>query len=274
MWQVSEGTIHLPKVKCNDINICYEVQGKGYPIAMIMGLSANMDWWDPNLIAQVSKKYRAVTFDNRGAGRTDAPKIDYSIKMFADDTAKLLDSLKIEKAHILGISMGGMIAQEFALDYPQRVEKLVLCSTNCGASKSVQPGPKVLGVLMSGGAGKAEDIVKNTIPLLFTEDFMKKNPAYMKQVTDQLMKAPITPDAFTRQVKAIMAWDTYARLPRIKAPALVMHGKKDILVPPENAKIIADRIPGAKLAYFENSGHGLFSVELDKVLGTLFQFLA
>jgi pimeloyl-ACP methyl ester carboxylesterase len=264
----------LPKVKCNDINICYEVKGKGFPLAMVMGLSANMDWWDPKLIEQISRKYKTVIFDNRGAGRTDAPKIDYSIKMFADDTAKLLDNLKIEKAHILGISMGGMIAQEFALNYPQRVEKLVLCSTTCGASKSVQPGPKVLGVLVSGGSSTAEMIVKNTIPLLFTEDFIKSNSAYMKQVTEQLMRAPITPDAFTRQIKAIMAWDTYARLPKIKSPTLVMHGKKDILVPPENAKIIADRIPGAELAYFEKSAHALFSQETDKVISTLLQFLA
>jgi pimeloyl-ACP methyl ester carboxylesterase len=241
---------------------------------MIMGLSANMDWWDPKLVEETSKKYKTVVFDNRGAGRTDAPKIDYSIKMFADDTAKLMDSLKIQKAHVLGISMGGMIAQEFALTYPQRVEKLVLCSTNCGASKSVPPAPKILNLLMGGASGTSEDIIKNTIPILFTEDFIKSNPDIMKVVTERLMKAPIAPDAFTRQVKAIMVWDTYARLPKIKAPTLVMHGKKDILVPPENAKILADRIPGAKLAYLEKSAHALFSQETDKVVDTLLKFLA
>jgi pimeloyl-ACP methyl ester carboxylesterase len=271
---VTEETVHLPKVKCNDINICYEVQGKGFPLVMIMGLSANMDWWDPKLIEETSKKYKIAIFDNRGAGRTDAPKIDYSIKMFADDTAKLMDNLKIQKAHILGISMGGMIAQEFALTYPQRVEKLVLCSTSCGGTKSVPPGPKVLSLLMGGAAKTPEDIVKNTIPVLFTEDFIKSNPAFIKVVTERLMKAPIGLDAYTRQVKAIMAWDTYARLPKIKAPTLVMHGKKDILIPPENAKILAERIPGAKVAYFEKSAHALFSQETDKVISTLLQFLA
>ncbi len=264
----------MPKVKCNDINVCYEVQGKGFPLVMIMGLSANMDWWDQSLIEEISKKYKTLIFDNRGAGRTDAPKIDYSIKMFADDTARLMDNLKIQKAHILGISMGGMIAQEFALTYPQRVEKLILCSTNCGASKSVQPAPKILNLLMSGASGTPEEIVKNTIPILFTEDFVKGSPDYMKRVTEQLMKAPITQDAFTRQVKAIMAWDTYTQLPKIKAPTLVMHGKKDILIPPENAKILADRIPGAKLAYFEKSAHALFSQETDKVVNTMLKFLA
>jgi pimeloyl-ACP methyl ester carboxylesterase len=241
---------------------------------MIMGLNANMDWWDPSLIAQLSKKFKTVMFDNRGAGRTDAPKIDYSIKMFADDTARLLDTLKIQKAHVLGISMGGMIAQEFALNYPERVEKLVLCSTNCGASKSVQAEPKVLNLLMAGASAKPEDIVKNTIPVLFTEDFIKSNPDYIKKVTEAILKAPMTLDASMRQLKAIMAWDSYARLPKIKSPTLVMHGKKDILIPAQNAKIIADRIPGAKLAYFEKTGHALFSQETDKVLETLLQFLA
>jgi pimeloyl-ACP methyl ester carboxylesterase len=95
----------------------------------------------------------------------------------------------------------------------------------------------------------------------------------MSAVTQQLLKAPIPADAYQRQIGAILNFDTYQRLPKIKAATLVMHGKKDILVPPENAKIIADKIPGAKLVYFENSGHALFSQEPEKVNKTLLEFL-
>lgn len=262
------------KGKCGDIDVCYDVRGEGFPLVMIMGLGGNMDWWDPRLIRGTSKRYRTVMFDNRGAGRSDAPDIDYSIRMFADDTAKLMDNLTMQKAHVLGISMGGMIAQEFVLAYPERVEKLVLCSTNCGASQSVPPAPRVLDSLSGWASETLDDMIKNIVSILFTNDFIKGNPVYMKLVTEQILKVPIAPDAFMRQVKAIMAWDSYARLPDIRVPTLVMHGMKDVLIPPENARILADKIPGAKLAYFEKSAHALFSQETDTVVNTLLEFLA
>jgi len=264
----------LPKVKVGDIDVYYEVHGDGFPLVMIIGLSANIDWWDPRVMQETSKRYKTVIFDNRGAGRTDKPKVPYTIKMFANDTAGLMDALKIECAHILGISMGGMIAQEFALNHPEKVEKLVLCSTYCGASKSVQPSPQVLGLLMKPREGMTdEEVVKNWFPLLLTDDFVKSNPSFLSFATQQLLKAPTPPDAFQRQMGAILSFDTYQRLPEIKAATLVMHGKKDILIPPENAKIIADRIPGAKLVYFENSAHALFSQEPETVNKTLLEFL-
>ena len=134
----------MPKTKSNDINIYYEVHGKGFPLVMIMGLGGNVFQWDPTLIREMSKRYKTVIFDNRGAGRTDAPKIDYSPKMFADDTVRLMDELKMQKAHILGLSMGGGIAQEIALSYPQRLEKLILCCTSCGESRYIPQPPELI----------------------------------------------------------------------------------------------------------------------------------
>jgi pimeloyl-ACP methyl ester carboxylesterase len=259
-------------VKCNDINVYYEIKGNGFPLVMIIGLMANVDWWDPRLIEEASKKYKMIMFDNRGAGRTDAPKIEYSIKMFADDTVKLMDNLKIQKAHIFGISMGGMIAQEIAATYPQRIEKLVLCSTNCGGTKQVLASPQVLANLATGAQQTTEQIVKNTIPAIFAEDTIKRNPEFIKQYTGRLMKHPSTPDGFGRQVRTFLTWDVYDRLPKIKIPTLVMAGKKDILIPPQNAKIIADRIPGAELVYFDKSAHMIFE-DLDKMISTFLQFL-
>jgi pimeloyl-ACP methyl ester carboxylesterase len=241
---------------------------------MIMGLSGNTDWWDPRLVHDTLKRHKTVIFDNRGAGRTDKPKVAYTIKMFADDTVGLMSALKIERAHILGISMGGMIAQEFALNHPDRVEKLVLCSATCGTSHSVQPYPQALDVLMRPREGMThEEVVKTWIPLLFTEDFVKTNASYLSAATQQALRAPITADAYQRQIGAILNFDTYERLPKIKAATLVMQGKKDIIVPPQNARIIADRIPGARLVYFENSGHALFSQEPENVNKALLEFI-
>ena len=262
----------MNSAKCNDINICYDVLGGGFPLVMITGLGSNMDWWDQRLLDQTSKKFRTIIFDNRGAGSTDAPKIDYSIKMFADDTRELMDTLKIERAHVLGTSMGGMIAQEFVLSYPKRVEKLVLCSTSCGGDKAIRAAPEVLNLLFKTEAKTLENRINDIVGVLFTTDFIIANPDYVKRMKEKIMRAPTPPDAHARQLRAIIAWGSYSRLPEIKVPALVMHGRKDKLIPPENARILCDQIPGAELAYFENSAHGLFS-QAPEAISTLIGFL-
>lgn len=264
----------MPKVTVNDIQIYYEVQGEGFPLVMIMGLSANVDWWDPRMIQELSKKFKMVMFDNRGAGRTDVSNREYTLKLFADDTAGLMDALGISRANVFGVSMGGMIAQELVLNYPEKVEKLVLCSTNCGGTKSVPPSEEVLGMLTADrSAFSPEEIVRMWIPLLFTEDFIKKNPDLVELSIRQMLRAPISNEAFTRQLNAIMEFDTYERLPQIKVPTLVLQSKRDALVPPENGPILAKAIPNAKLVYFENSAHGLIE-EMDRVISVLLDFFA
>jgi len=263
----------MPKVKVNDIQVYYEVHGKGFPLIMIMGLGGNLDWWDPRLIQELSKKFKTVIFDNRGAGRTDLSDKRYSIRLFADDTAGLMDALKISRAHVLGISMGGMIAQELILNYPEKVEKLVLCSTFCGGPKAVQPSQEALAPLADRGGLSQEEIARLTIPLLFTEDFIKKNPDLVELTVQQILKAPISTEAFMQQANAIAEFNTYDRLSQIRTPTLILHGKQDILVPPENGSILAKAIPNAKLVYFKNSAHGL-TEEMEKMIPILLDFLA
>jgi len=198
----------------------------------------------------------------------------YDIRLFADDTAGLMDALGIPRAHVLGISMGGMIGQELVLNYPEKVEKLVLCSTNCGGTKSVQPSEDVTGMLMADRSGVSmEEIARMTIPLLLTEDFIKKNPDFVELTIQQALKVPISNEAFMLQLNAIMEFGTYDRLPQIKAPTLILHGKQDILVPPRNGSILAEAIPNAKLVYLEKSGHTL-AEEMREVISLLKDFLA
>jgi pimeloyl-ACP methyl ester carboxylesterase len=270
---VKEGEAAMPKVKVNDINIYYEVHGKGFPLVMIMGWSANSDWWDPRLIQELSKKYKLVMFDNRGAGRTDISEMKYSIKLFADDTVGLMDALGISRANIMGLSMGGMIAQELVLNYPEKVGKLVLCSTFCGGAKAVNPSQGVLETFMlNGSTFSPEQVARMTIPLIFTEDSIKNNPDLIKFSTQQILKAPISFKAMVGQFRSVLKFDTYDRLAQIKVPTLVLHGKQDILIPPENGSILAKAIPNAKLVYFENSAHGLVE-DVDKVISVLLDFL-
>ncbi len=172
----------MPKVGVNDIQIYYEVHGEGFPLIMIHGLGANTDWWE-RWVTELSKKFMTVIFDNRGAGRTDVSDRRYTIRLFADDTAGLMDNLGISRAHVLGLSMGGMIAQELVLNYPQKVEKLVLCSTNCGGRKRVPPSKDVMGRLMADRSTLSEkEKAKMDSNESLTEDFAKKNPDLVERM--------------------------------------------------------------------------------------------
>ncbi|MCP4763094.1 MAG: alpha/beta fold hydrolase, partial [archaeon] len=191
--------------------------------------------------------FKTIIFDNRGAGRSEKPKSEYSIKIFADDIIGLMDVLNIKKAHVLGISMGGMIAQEVALNYPERVEKLIICSSNCGGNKQIIPSKQVLNILTKDKRGMTlEEVTEETIFLVFSQDFIKDHPSVINEEKKKMMKYPIPARSFLKQYKAIMKFSSGRRLNKITIPTLVMHGKEDILVPPENSVIIAKSIPNAK----------------------------
>jgi len=211
----------LPKVKVNDINIYYEIHGDGFPLVMIRGLGSNIDWWNPEFLEAMSKNFKTIIFDNRGAGKTDKPDIEYSIEMFADDTIGLMDVLDIERAHVLGLSIGGETIQEIVLKYPERVEKLVLCATTCGGYRSVAPSPEVVETLMKGAEG-LDERAEQTIQLTFTEEFIKNNPDVIERERQVILNNP-TPDfSFQRQLGAAMKFNAGRRLKNVNTPTLIV----------------------------------------------------
>jgi pimeloyl-ACP methyl ester carboxylesterase len=247
-------------VKVNDINMYYEIHGEGFPLLMIRGLSSDVYRWPLRLIKELSKNFKVVLFDNRGAGRTDKPDIEYSIKMMAEDTIGLMICLSIEKAHILGYSMGGSIAQEISLSYPEKVTKLILCSAGCGGPKSIPASKDVRKELASDREGlSAEDLLRNWLPIYFTENFIQNKPDEVEDYIRKSLLAPIPPYAFKHQLAAVFSFNSYERLKNIKSPTLMISGKEDILVPHENSILLAENIPGAKLSLLDNLGHGLFT---------------
>ncbi|NHI92222.1 MAG: alpha/beta hydrolase [Candidatus Lokiarchaeota archaeon] len=264
----------MPFIKVNDIKMYYEVHGEGFPFVMIMGLTANVDWWDAPTIEKLSKFYKVIIFDNRGAGRTDKPKMDYSIKLFADDTIELMKALKIQKTHMFGISMGGMIAQELALNYPKQVEKLILCATHCGLSKTILASPEVMEVLTKSRANPTpEEIAKDTIPLLYPKDFIEKNPDLIKDSLEMMTKHPIPLFAYQLQLAAIMKFDACRRIKKLNKSTLIIHGTKDILIPTGNAHILEKRIPNAKKILIDGAGHGLVRQEPEILTRLMLEFL-
>jgi len=247
----------MPTVKANDINIYYEIHGDGEPLLMIQGYGQYSGHWT-TLIPPFSKEYRVIIFDNRGTGRSDKPEIPYTMKMMAADAKGLLDALGIDRAHVFGISMGGMIAQEFALNYPERVISLILGCTECGGPKTVIPSKEALEFLFSPEIAKlpVAERARQTAPWLWSKEFIDKHPEAVDMYVAITLKYPTPPHGFSGHAQAIAGHDTYERLPQIKAPTLVIAGDADRLIPPDNSKIIASRIPGAELVIIPNAGHG------------------
>ena len=264
----------MPKIKVNDIQMCYEVKGEGFPLVMIMGWQGNLDWWNPHLIEGLSKNFKVVTFDNRGTGSTDVSDKEFSIRLFADDTVGLVNALGISQANILGLSMGGAVAQELAINYPEKVKKLILYSTACGSAKSVSMSQETIAMLRRASAGgmSAEEYVRGAIQFIYTNEFIDNNPDFVELQVQRMLKAPTSPEVVMRQTGAMMNFDSYDRLPRIKAPTLVLSGKRDVLNPSENGPILAKAIPNAKLVCFEKSAHGL-AEEMGEVLKVITEFL-
>lgn len=248
----------MKKARVGDIDICYQVMGSGHPLILIMGLTANMDWWDPELLDQLSSRYRLLLFDNRGAGRTDAPEGEFSIEQFANDTAGLMEAVGIDHANVLGVSMGGMIAQELVLSHPEKVDKLILCATFCGGEKAVYADREVL-MKMVDRSGTPEQQVRKTVTLLFPEDWLKEHEDYFRDFFRRYSIAPVTEENAMRQFMATVTFNTYDRLPTVQKPTLIACGTEDVLVPAANSKILAERIPGTRLVEFEDAGHGFIN---------------
>jgi pimeloyl-ACP methyl ester carboxylesterase len=227
--------IAVPKVKVDDIQIYYEVKGEGFPLIMIQGLSRSLDGWDPRLIEALSKEFKLVMFDNRGAGRTDISDTEYTMKLFANDTAGLMNALGISKAHMLGISMGGMIAQELALSYPEKAAKLVLCSTGSqwcfsqeaarilsAVSESSQEELTRMLLSFKFASDFPRDFVRKNpfVVILFTSDFVKEHPDLVELLVLRAAKHPISKEGWMRQLNAMRGFNTHERLQKISVPTL------------------------------------------------------
>ncbi len=257
----------------DDIKIFYKILGDGFPLLMIHGLSDNSDNWDPILTRGLSERYKIVLFDVPGSGRSELSNKEPSIKLFADETSNLMDTIGISKAHVLGISLGGMIAQELVLNYPKKVEKLVLCSTQCGRSRQILASMKASQPPIGNRAALfREDAVRNSVKFLFTEEFIKNNPSYIEDHIQRRLSAPASKKGLMGQIKAAMNFSTCERLSRINVPTLILHGKKDVGFPPEKGLVLAEAIPNAKLVFLENSAHYLRE-DAEKVLETIINFL-
>lgn len=264
----------MPKLKVADVSLHYDVYGSGEPLLMIMGLGASSAAWDPELVQELSKSFRTITFDNRGTGQSDKPDQPYSIEMFADDAAGVLEGLDVDRAHIFGVSMGGMISQEFALRHPNRTATLTLGCTTAGGANSVPPPAESLKVLTAPRVGVApEEIIRRGWPLSYTSSYIERNRDRLEARIPRLLEHPTPPFAFQRQLEGTYTLKTWERLPNINAPTLVVTGAEDVLIPAKNSELIAGQIPGSRLHLIPNAGHGFFTEALGEFLEVFVPFV-
>ena len=267
----------MPEVRASEVNIYYRVQGKGEPLVLIMGLGAECGDWILQACA-FKRYYRVVTFDNRGVGKSDKPSEPYTIKTMAGDTVGLMDYLGIGKAHLLGVSMGGMIAQEVAINHPERVRKLILVSTNAGRDEKGGHSPELLRAM-----GLKEDFSEGDIVSADMGKVMASLNAHaFSGGAIKLMAVPFCwirgklfgIEGLRGQFEAAMSHSTLDRLHLIKAPTLVMAGTEDRIVPSSSADILASRIPNARLVKIEGGSHTLVAEKRGRFNREVLDFLA
>jgi len=259
-------------VESNGQKLYFEVHGEGDPLLLIMGLGGDATGWMLQIPA-FSRYFKVVAFDNRDVGRSSSAKGSYSIADMAEDTAGLMDALGIEKAHIVGGSMGGAIAQELVLCHPDKVHKLILaCTMGQFARFRIHMLEPAIFIKEHDPTNKV--FLTEMLFQCMTHNFLKNSEAVDGMLN--LMQNPPFPqstEAFVRQANAIRTFDALARLGAVKAPTLVLVGDQDILTPPWAARELAEAIPGAKLQILEGGAHGFFWEIPEKTNRAIIEFL-
>lgn len=273
----------MPNIRANGIELHYESFGQGEPILLIMGIGAQMIQWDEDFCLALSMQgFRVIRFDNRDVGqsqilnqlgtpdlnrvllqkalgrRVDAP---YTLDDMADDAAGLLDALEIDRAHVVGMSLGGMVAQCMALRHPRRLRSLCVLMSSPGDLLATLPLPKAFLALIHRPEGKGEQAaVSYQLNLFKTVSFAPHQTPEprLRELAALHFKRGAHPRGFMRQFAAILASEgRLKKLSRIRVPTLVIHGSRDPLILPLAGRLIAARIPGARLEILAGVGHDL-----------------
>jgi pimeloyl-ACP methyl ester carboxylesterase len=260
----------MPFVENHGVNIYWDEQGAGAPVLLIMGLGYPSCMWHrtrPGLAI----RYRTVALDNRGVGQSDVPPGPYQMALMASDAAAVLDAAGVKRAHIFGVSMGGMIAQEFALQYPSRVYSLILGCTAPGGPNAVKAEPEARDLLMARSKMTPDQAMEASVPYIYAPTTPR---ARIEEDFAIRRKRFTSLQGYMAQLQGIISWEVYSRLSAIRVPTLVIHGESDRLVPSANGQLIAERIPGARLVVLPQASHIFTTDQPDAALDAILDFLS
>ena len=279
--------IPLEKVRVGDIDVAYKMFGKGYPIILFNGASDSMDAWDPSFLTGLSSNHTVIAFDQRGIGNTTVGSKPYTYQQLANDTAGLLDALKIPKADVMGYSLGGHIAQAFTVSYPEKVNSLILAATTCGGKDGIPKPPEFIN-LQSEIINKTQnnisltsEEIKSLVSASLGSGWIKLHPESLEgfeNITSLQQLKPSLPPEIAKAQEDLVAWegtnwsgacDAEAKLAK---PTLVITGTDDNnYMPHGNALILAGKIPGAWLVQIKDAGHAVmdqYPAEISKIMNT------
>lgn len=262
----------MPQVKVNGVQLYYEEHGEGEPLVLVPGFGTGLWIWYRQ-VPTLAEHFRVVTFDPRGVARSEQRDEAVEMRTFADDVAALLRALDLESAHVLGASFGGFVAQEFALRYPQMTRSLILCCTSFGGPGHRPPAPETLAAIASTKGLNTEERVRENWLLAFSKDFTVDNPDEVERVARLRAESYVPEFVYLRQLQAAMAFDAEARVSQIEAPTLVITGDEDVIVPHENSRNLAVRIPRAELRIVRGGSHTFFIERADEFNRAVIDFI-
>lgn len=244
----------MPTVDAAGTELHFVRAGEGEPMLLIQGMSATHATWGRPFLGELEPHFDCVVFDNRGMGHSGRAELPFTIADLAADTAALLDALEVERAHVVGISMGGMIAQELALAHPERIRTLTLGATYCGGSGGSLMAPEdleLLGIAMA--SGEREQVFRAMWEINLSPGF-REDDSRFAAFAEMATALPAPQPVILQQMRACGAHDTSDRLGRLSVPTLVIHGDEDRLLGPNNGREIASLIP-TRLEMLEGVGH-------------------
>lgn len=243
----------MPYTTNQGVRIYWDEYGSGPPVLLIMGLSFSHEMWF-RVLPSLQSRNRVIVFDNRGVGRSDVPRAPYRMAQMARDAVAVLDAAGVAAAQVVGASMGGMIAQELALGYPRRVTSLLLACTSHGGLLARWPQLTSLEGPFLPAADHNQRL--SWVPLLYSRSTPKER---IMEDIDAQSRCNCTRKGALSQLAGILLWSSFRRLPRISTPTLVVHGSEDRLIPPQNGRVVASRIPGAQFQLIPSAGHLLMT---------------
>jgi pimeloyl-ACP methyl ester carboxylesterase len=248
----------------------WEDSGDGDPLLLIQGLGFSGAMWF-RLLPALEARYRVIRYDARGIGRSDVPEGPYSVYRMADDAAAVLDAAGVDRAHVFGCSLGGLVAQEVGLSHPDRVRSLILCCTHTAGPEAVMPGEKVMDMLRNRATMTPEDAARASIDVGYAATTPRDR---IEEDIAKRLEFPTSNEGYTNQLMAGLGYPgTKDRLHQIAVPTLIITGDADQMVPPANSDIIAGAIAGARKVVIPGGGHVIFTDAPDAVSGAMLEFL-
>jgi pimeloyl-ACP methyl ester carboxylesterase len=261
---ITDNNATSQKVKVGDIDIAYKLFGKGDPVLMIPGFSMTKEMWGP-ILNDLSENHTVIIFDNRGIGETTVGNRTFSMNQFINDTVGLIEALEIEKPiDVLGLSLGGMIAQELAMSHPEIVNHLIVVASSCGGEKSLPPqlSPRDLQSMQTGTANKSL-----FLHALFPDNWIRENS---DEINRTFALPQVSQENLLKYGEAVSKWKgSCDSISNIDKPVLVITGTEDITSPPINSLKIAEKIPSAWLIQIDGGGHGVmqqYPETVDKII--------